>query len=231
MEMIHNMPQAKKIMLTFSLKEILNDNENEIYAENELVNLDEIHLQLDCNVGYTFKQIFLTLVYQTISRLVGIIDVETLAKRQEYYKKKTDSESTTDAFLSSHAQNLRSVNILMHKFVNRFIQMFQKNISIKVSSEKVHNNVEKTPSFIFLYTDLIQSVYFGDSMTKILYVSPHHGENIYTLSGALKPFKISKEKINDISFEFRDEFNDKIRFQDSSQPSFIELFIWGEKKN
>jgi hypothetical protein len=97
--------------------------------------------------------------------------------------------------------------------------------------EKITDSPEKVeefkPKFLMIYSDLIEPVISGSSRNRIIYTTLLDNflapQNIFM--NTIQYHRVEKTRFSDISFSFRNEHGDLIKFKDSGAPNFIALHL------
>jgi hypothetical protein len=86
---------------------------------------------------------------------------------------------------------------------------------------------EFKPKFLMIYSDLIEPVISGSSRNRIIYTTLTDNflkpQNIFM--NTIQYHRVEKTKFSDITFSFRDEHGELIKFKDSGAPNFIALHL------
>lgn len=230
----HQPVNGSKVTMTFTIDDLLESNEIdtvENFSKNKLLKRGNIVVDFDCGVTYTLKQVLLALIYGLIVKISHAHDPASHNTRKAYYKTLGSSGESVESLMAKHNDNVKGINAIIHTFIKKFIKSFQANIALLPHMEQKNSN-DKRGSFIFIYSDLIDGGFVGGTISKVLFalVNPHPIANIFTSFGGTKPMKISRNKIDDITIEFRNEYGDVIKFKDSDQPSFVEIMVWPMKR-
>lgn len=127
---------------------------------------------------------------------------------------------------SERRAQLRSTDVLLRRFINRFVSAVEKARD-DILKDRVTHTMKET-HFLMLYCDIIQLQIVGSSLAKVVYMIPYQTNTIHVsfLDERVRDVqyaRLEKTKFKSITFSLRNEHGELINFVSGISNNFIAL--------
>lgn len=160
------------------------------------------------------------------SRLTKNRDNVTIEGHSKYFNDNLNFYTSYRAMDKSRQKHLIQVNKLIHKYINRFVDVV-KTVREEILQENNQKLENRLGSYLIFYADFLQPSYIAETQARVLYIAPFDRKNTHQIKEIDNVVfkRVEKAQIKQVSLSLKNEFGENFDFVPSFTPTFIHLIF------